>query len=159
MGGAGSGRKPKPVITQAEAADLEIGVDAASRAAALMPDPAAKKQAAKEAKGGAIKKAKKPYPKPSQFKDNPLAQAINGFASAQAKVPGLAEKCELGESYMAVMDYYAGGVIDHPLAIAMVATGNFAVMAYMIRGQQKQEGPNALPAVPGPGSPSGPLRV
>lgn len=153
MGGAGSGRKPKkrPI-----AEVIEESVADAKKVAARVPAPVKKTAPPKKAEAKPTqeerKKRKSRYPSPSEFTDNPLAQAFNMLADAKVGVaPGTAAKCQLGEAWMAVLDYYTGGVVDHPLAVATVATGSFAAVAFATAQAKKPKDG----ATKGPGSPAG----
>lgn len=162
MGGNGSGRKPRKRPVEEL---IEDNVAAARKEAAKLPKRDYAAEYARRKKGGDDKpekaekadaptrKARKSrYPKPEEFKDNPLAQAFNAFADAKAHVkPGTAAACQLGESYMAVLDYYTGGVVDHPLAVCLVSTGSFAAVAYAANmGRKVADGTRK-----GPESPAG----
>lgn len=139
MGGAGSGRKPARQDPIEQIAD---SVAAASEAAAKPPPPKpttpAQKAAAKKLTNDERKEKKRTYPKPSEFAGNPLAMALNKMADGFAGFPeGTAAKVEFGEAWLAVADYYLGGTVDHPLAVAAMATGQLVVAAVAIRGLGK----------------------
>lgn len=161
MGGPGSGRKPKKASPEEL---IEEATARASEAAALAPKKRdykrerelakARKTAPDKPDAQERKKRKSKYPKAEEFRDNPLALALNAFADAKGGVPpGTAARCQLGESWLAVLDYYVGGAVDHPIAVAVVSTGSFAAVCYAV-GQHRKQG-NARP---GPASPAGPAK-
>lgn len=156
---AGPGRPgPAPKVKKQKTLDPDAAIveatGAATAIAQALPTAKEKEAARKRAERLKVKEEgpRKKYPKPADFKDHPLAKALNGFADKAAGVPGsnAAASSMLGESWMAVVDYYFVGP-DHPMIIASIATAQFAAVAWHVKSQSKA---GAAPAK-GPGSPAG----
>lgn len=161
MGGKGSGRIPDAVnpkkrlqVARDPTAPLIEATGVATAVAQAMPtakerDAARKREERAKAKTDGSS-ARKKYPKPEEFRDHPLAKALNEFADKAAGVPGsgAAASSLLGEAWMSVIDYYFVGP-DHPMIIATIATAQFGAVAWSVKSQQKRKTtpPNAAGSV------------
>lgn len=143
---AAARKSVEQVITEATGTATAVAEDVAAERRAKDAERKRQARAAERIEG----KPRKRYPKADEFKGHPLAIALNEFADKAAGLSGTgsAAECQLGEAWMAVADHYMGDVVGHPLALATVATGQFAALAWALNVQKKN-------GAKGPGSPSG----
>lgn len=146
MAKKGKAKAPEDTITEATGEATAIALDLAAEKRAKDAQRKREARAAEKSEG----KPRKRYPKPDEFKDHPLAIALNEFADKAAGLSGTgtAAQCQLGEAWMAVADHYMGDVVGHPAAVAVVATGQFGALVWALKVQAKT-------GAKGPGSPAG----